>query len=210
MSAPDMVPPRIGKAARKAVARTSAVTRSAATRSAATKAVSRNTGTKKITAHNAAMTKPATPKIARHGAARREAAPPETARPETAPAKTAPRSVKAPVAREADPAARQPAASPELERAGEAAAAAHKLAAQMDRALAQGETGFLPADALQALIAAVCRSYAARIESGEIFPPLADRSRVTSTDVMVTASGLLKSANLAVFELGMWQSWTGR
>jgi hypothetical protein len=26
----------------------------------------------------------------------------------------------------------------------------------------------------------------------------------------VTASGLLKSANLAVFELGMWQSWTGR
>jgi hypothetical protein len=28
--------------------------------------------------------------------------------------------------------------------------------------------------------------------------------------VMVTASGLLKAANLAVFELGMWQSWTGR
>jgi hypothetical protein len=27
---------------------------------------------------------------------------------------------------------------------------------------------------------------------------------------MVTASGLLKAANLAVFELGMWQSWTGR
>jgi hypothetical protein len=27
---------------------------------------------------------------------------------------------------------------------------------------------------------------------------------------MITASGLLKAANLAVFELGMWQSWTGR
>jgi hypothetical protein len=27
---------------------------------------------------------------------------------------------------------------------------------------------------------------------------------------MVTASGLLKAADLAVFELGMWQSWTGR
>jgi hypothetical protein len=26
----------------------------------------------------------------------------------------------------------------------------------------------------------------------------------------VTASGLLRAANLAVFELGMWQSWTGR
>jgi hypothetical protein len=26
----------------------------------------------------------------------------------------------------------------------------------------------------------------------------------------VTASGMLRAANLAVFELGMWQSWTGR
>jgi len=26
---------------------------------------------------------------------------------------------------------------------------------------------------------------------------------------MVTASGMLRAANLAVFELGMWQSWTG-
>ena len=33
---------------------------------------------------------------------------------------------------------------------------------------------------------------------------------VSPTDVMVTASGLLRAANLAVFELGMWQSWTGR
>ena len=65
-------------------------------------------------------------------------------------------------------------------------------------------------DAIQALMAAACRSYSAQVEAGGSFPPLADRSRVTSTDVMVTASGLLKSANLAVFELGMWQSWTGR
>jgi len=27
---------------------------------------------------------------------------------------------------------------------------------------------------------------------------------------MIAASGLLKAANLAVFELGIWQSWTGR
>ena len=33
---------------------------------------------------------------------------------------------------------------------------------------------------------------------------------VSATEVMVTASGLLKAADLAVFELGMWQSWTGR
>ena|ERR1700676_397992 len=93
---------------------------------------------------------------------------------------------------------------------GDASTSAKTLAAEIDRALAQGRTDLLSTDALQALMAAVCRSYSAQIEAGGRFPPLAERSRVTSTDVMVTASGLLKSANLAVFELGMWQSWTGR
>ncbi len=88
--------------------------------------------------------------------------------------------------------------------------AATRLARDIDRALNEGRTDLLSEEALQALMAAVCRSYSARIEAGGTFPPLANRSRVTSTDVMVTASGLLKAANLAVFELGMWQSWTGR
>jgi hypothetical protein len=92
----------------------------------------------------------------------------------------------------------------------DASLAAKKLAADIDRALAQGQTDLLTAEAIQALMAAACRSYSAQVEAGGNFPPLAERSRVTSTDVMVTASGLLKSANLAVFELGMWQSWTGR
>jgi len=93
---------------------------------------------------------------------------------------------------------------------GDASAAAKRLAAEIDRALAEGRIDLLSTEALQALMAAVCRSYSAQVEAGGKFAPLADRSRVTSTDVMVTASGLLKSANLAVFELGMWQSWTGR
>ena len=88
--------------------------------------------------------------------------------------------------------------------------AAARLARDIDRALNEGRTDLLSEEALQALMAAVCRSYSAQIEAGGSFPPLASRSRVTSTDVMVTASGLLKAANLAVFELGMWQSWTGR
>jgi hypothetical protein len=93
---------------------------------------------------------------------------------------------------------------------GDASAAAKRLAADIDRALSQGQTDLLSEEAIQALMAAACRSYSAKVEADGGFPPLAERSRVTSTDVMVTASGLLKSANLAVFELGMWQSWTGR
>ncbi|SRR6266566_2013580 len=89
-------------------------------------------------------------------------------------------------------------------------AAVERLAAEIDRALAEGRTDVLTLDAIQALMAAACRSYSTQVEASGNFPPLAARSRVTSTDVMVTASGLLKAANLAVFELGMWQSWTGR
>jgi hypothetical protein len=95
-------------------------------------------------------------------------------------------------------------------RVGDASAVARKLAADVEAALSRGEADLLSEDAIQALMAAACRSYAARIEAGSNFLPLTPRSPVTSTDVMVTASGLLKSANLAVFELGMWQSWTGR
>jgi hypothetical protein len=93
---------------------------------------------------------------------------------------------------------------------GDISAAAEKVAADIGHALAEGRMDLLTAEAIQALMAAACRSYSARVEAMGDFPPLTARSLVTSTDVMVTASGLLKSANLAVFELGMWQSWTGR
>jgi hypothetical protein len=48
------------------------------------------------------------------------------------------------------------------------------------------------------------------VPAGDELLPLAERGGATATEVMVTASGLLKAANLAVFELGMWQSWTDR
>jgi hypothetical protein len=112
--------------------------------------------------------------------------------------------------READAttAAPPPASGPDA--ASDISAAAEKVAAEIGRALAEGRADALTDHAIQALMAAACRSYAARVEATGDFPPLAARSLVSPTDVMVTASGLLKSANLAVFELGMWQSWTGR
>jgi hypothetical protein len=88
--------------------------------------------------------------------------------------------------------------------------AAEKLAADMERALANGRPDLLSTAALQALMAAVCKTYAAQIEAGAELLPLPPGGVASATDVMVTASGLLRAANLAVFELGMWQSWTGR
>jgi phage I-like protein len=94
--------------------------------------------------------------------------------------------------------------------AATASAQALRLAADIERGLADGRLDMLTPEALQALMAAACKAYAAQVEAGNPLAALAQRTTVTPTDVMVTASGLLRATNLAVFELGMWQSWTGR
>ncbi len=122
------------------------------------------------------------------------------------PAKTAPAQ---PAAKRMQP---QRAAKPtgKDENGGAGSAQATRLAAEIERALASGRRDLLSTQALQALMAAVCKTYAAHVEAGEQLLPLPERGGATATDVMITASGLLRAANLAVFELGMWQSWTGR
>jgi hypothetical protein len=103
-----------------------------------------------------------------------------------------------------------PTADPVRADAGtEASAEAMRLAAVIEDGLKEGRDVLTP-EALQALIAACCKAYTVQVDIGNRILPLAERALVTSTDVMTTASGLLKAANLAVFELGMWQSWTGR
>jgi phage I-like protein len=105
-----------------------------------------------------------------------------------------------------------PAAKPIPMVANDAAAStqALRLASEIERSLADGRLDVLTPEALQALMAAACKAYAAQIEAGNPMAALAQRTTVTPTEVMVTASGLLRAGNLAVFELGMWQSWTGR
>jgi hypothetical protein len=108
-------------------------------------------------------------------------------------------------------AAARPAAKPAPKLAAVATVTDHaqELAAALERALADGKSDAIAPEALQTLLAALCKTYSAQLETDPGLLPVAARS-VNSTDVMVTASGLLKSSNLAVFELGMWQSWSGR
>jgi hypothetical protein len=108
--------------------------------------------------------------------------------------------------------AKPPVAKPAAKTAAgvSASAEATRLAADIERSLADGRIDMLSPPALQALMAAACKAYAAQIEAGNPMAALAQRTTVTPTEVMVAASGLLRAANLAVFELGMWQSWTGR
>jgi hypothetical protein len=110
--------------------------------------------------------------------------------------------------------ARKPAAakatSGPIRNGGGASATATQLAAEIERGLKSGKPDVLSPEAVQALMAAVCKSYTAQLEAGGDFMPIGQKSGVTPTDIMVTASKLLRAGNLQVFELGMWQSWTGR
>lgn len=83
--------------------------------------------------------------------------------------------------------------------------------ASLKGALSDDRLTALPPELLQQMMAALIRAYSAKVQAGESFLPYDDRTgRVAPTDVMITASGLLKAADLQVFELGMWQSYTGR
>ena len=84
-----------------------------------------------------------------------------------------------------------------------------KLAGEIEQAFKKSDDA-ISEEAMQTLMATLCRLYAAQVENGAKYTPIAEGQIVSPTGVMVTASGLLRAANLAVFELGMWQSWTGR
>jgi hypothetical protein len=84
-----------------------------------------------------------------------------------------------------------------------------RLAAEIEREFAKSDQA-LSAEAMQALMGALCRVYAAQVENGSTHTPIPEGQVVSPTGVMLTASGMLRAANLAVFELGMWQSWTGK
>jgi hypothetical protein len=83
--------------------------------------------------------------------------------------------------------------------------------ATLTGAISADQLDQLSPDLVQRLMAATIRAYSAKVQAGEQFLPFHPTSgRVSPTDVMITASSLLKAADLQVFELGMWQSYTGR
>lgn len=95
-----------------------------------------------------------------------------------------------------------PAADDVATRAGDLARDLHTLAAS-------GGAVDLPDGAVQELMAALVATYGARFDAGLRQPPLVEDPTMGATAVLVTTSALLKAANLEIFELGMWQSWSG-
>ena len=84
------------------------------------------------------------------------------------------------------------------------------LARELDLATLNGKLDAISPQAMQVLMAALAKAYGANAEAGERYPVLAGPASVSGTDVLTLCGALLKAADLQVFELGMWQSWTGR
>jgi hypothetical protein len=63
------------------------------------------------------------------------------------------------------------------------------------------------------LLAAAVRLYGARADAGRRDAPLppagAGAPAPTATDVAVTVTALLRASQIELFELGMWQTWSG-
>lgn len=77
----------------------------------------------------------------------------------------------------------------------------------LDELAASAQPDAIDREELQRLITAIVRLYAVKAEAEGNFP-VAAPGVLTATEVMVVSGALLKAANVNVFELGLWQSWS--
>jgi hypothetical protein len=63
---------------------------------------------------------------------------------------------------------------------------------------------------IQSNLAKAIRLYAERVTERDGALPAFPSDAVTATEVMVTVTAMLRAVNLQLFELGMWQAWSGR
>lgn len=62
---------------------------------------------------------------------------------------------------------------------------------------------------LQELFSALCEFYASDVVQRGAITPLNTLDGASPTAVLMTTTALLRGANLELFELGMWQTWSG-
>ena len=87
---------------------------------------------------------------------------------------------------------------------------AGELADLVNALLARGEGGGVPEDAIQRGLTALVKLYAARWEAGARFAPVLPNDGVSATAAMILVTALLQAVHVELFELGMWQAWSGR
>jgi hypothetical protein len=86
---------------------------------------------------------------------------------------------------------------------------ASDLSARCQDAIERERLDEIPNEDLGQVFASVLRVMAAKAQNGEVVRPFGRNSGVTATDVAIGCTAMLESVNLALFELGAWQSMSG-
>ncbi len=79
------------------------------------------------------------------------------------------------------------------------------LSAVLDRAVETGDLDAVSLEALRQVFAAVVKLYAAKVEASgqEVLAPV-ERDALTATQAVVAACGLIRAADLNLFDVAMW------
>ena len=90
--------------------------------------------------------------------------------------------------------------------AGEETAILRQLAQSI---LDQPEGEELPDELVQQALTAMTRLYTVKFQLGERWSPFVNDRQMPATAVMIMSTAMLRAVNLELFELGMWQAWSG-
>ena len=77
------------------------------------------------------------------------------------------------------------------------------------RIIDQPEGEELPDELVQQALTAMTRLYTVKFQMGERWAPFVNDREMPATAVMIMSTAMLRAVNLELFELGMWQAWSG-
>ena len=66
-----------------------------------------------------------------------------------------------------------------------------------------------PEELMQQALTSLVKLYAIRYEMGERRSPFLPDDAMPATAALIMATAMLRAVNVELFELGMWQSWSG-
>ncbi len=67
----------------------------------------------------------------------------------------------------------------------------------------------LPDEVVRQAFTAMTRLYTVKFQLGERWPPFVNDREMPATAVMIMSTAMLRAVNVELFELGMWQAWSG-
>lgn len=67
----------------------------------------------------------------------------------------------------------------------------------------------MPPELVQQGLTALVRHYAVEFQLGERWSPFSEGRPMPPTAVMIMSTAMLRACNVEIFELGLWQTWSG-